>query len=210
MQKLLVNGGQATNVDAEHLQQCVLDLRQGCEIAQIDGAEFEALHCFGHHPAYQVAQDQMSVDLLDNTGGRVRTEVLDVETMFPFTIDGFDLPTAVVEVDEFTVEMNLRIEQRGKQPTGAEARPLVAKQACGKNPGQVGILASGSGGGVEFNDPFILPEAPRLLGVASLLIGEPEEEMRPTERNTPYGCVGEKSRGPSGPSRWSEDGGSGA
>ena len=201
MQKLLVNGGQATNVDAEHLQQCVLDLRQGCEIAQIDGAEIEAL---------QVAQDQMSVDLLDNTGGRVRTEVLDVETMFPFTIDGFDLPTAVVEMDEFTVEMNLRIEQRGEQPTGAEARPLVAKQACGKNPGQVGILASGSGGGVEFNDPFILTEAPRPLGVASLLIGEPEEEMRPRERSTPYGCVGKKSRGPSGPSRWGEDGGSGA
>ncbi len=197
LQKLLVEEANPFSVAPEHLQQGVLDIRQGGEIAQFDGVEFRVLDSIAHNPAYQVAQEQMGVDFLDDAGGRVRTEVLDVETVLPFAIDGLDLPTAVVELDEFAVGVSLRFEERGEQPTGAEARPLVVKQTCGKNPGQVGILASGSGGGVEFNDPFILPEVAQPLGVTGLLIGEPEEEMRSAQGDTPDGCVGKKSPGPS-------------
>lgn len=204
LQKLSVEEANPFSVAPEHLQQGVLDVGQGGEIAQIDGVAIRALHRVGHHPAHEVAEQQMGVYLLDHAGGGMGTEVLDIETVLPFAINRLDLPTTVVEIDEFTVGVSLRIEERGEQPTWSEARPLVVKQTCGKNPGQVGILASGSGGGVEFNDPFIIPEAPQPCGVTGLLVGEPEKEMRSTQGDTPDGCVGKKSHGPSEPSHCNE------
>ena len=53
----------------------------------------------------------MGVDLLDHTRRRVGTEILDVQTVLPLAVDGFDLPAAMVEVDEFTAQMSLRIEE---------------------------------------------------------------------------------------------------
>lgn len=82
-------------------------MSQGGDIAQIDGVQLRALHGVRHHPAHEVAEQQMGVDFLEHARGGVRTEVLDVETMFPFAIDGLDLPTAVVQIDEFTVEVDL-------------------------------------------------------------------------------------------------------
>ena len=110
-EKLSVEEFYPFGVAPEHLYQGVFDVGQGGDIAQIDGVEFRAPNRVGHHPAHQVAEQQMGVDFLGDTGGRVRTEVLDVKAMLPFSIDRLNLPAAMVEIDEFAVEMNLRIEQ---------------------------------------------------------------------------------------------------
>lgn len=155
----------------------------------------------GHHPSDQVAQQQMGVDFLDDSGRRMGTEVLDVEAMLPFSIDGLDLPAAMVEIDEFGVGMSLRIEERSEQPAGPEPRPLVAKQPRRDDAGQVGVFATGGRCGMEFDNPLVVSERAPAFGIPGLLIREPEEEMCSTQWETPDGCVGKKSRGPSGPSR---------
>lgn len=89
-----------------------------------------ACDSIGHHPSHQVAQQQMGVNFLYDSGGRMGTEVLNVEAMFPFSIDGLDLPAAMVEIDKLGVGMSLRIEERSEQPTRSKAWPLITKQAC--------------------------------------------------------------------------------
>jgi len=54
----------------------------------------------------------MRIDFLENAGGRMGTEILDVEAVLPFSINGLDLPAAMVKIDEFGVGKGLRIEQR--------------------------------------------------------------------------------------------------
>lgn len=177
LEKLLINKTDSPRVGAQHLEQSVLDVRQGRQIAQVYGMEVDATDCVGHDPADQVAQEQMRVNLLDDTGGRMRTEVLDVQAVLPFSIDGLDLPTAMVEIDEFGVEMNLLIEERSEEPTRAEARPLVTEQACDKNLGQIGVFSACSRRRTEFDDPFVVREGSATLGITRLLIGEPNEKV---------------------------------
>ena len=124
--------------------------------------------------------------------------------MLPFSIDGLDLPSAMVEIDEFTEGMRRWIDERSEQPTGAEPRPLVTKQPRRNDARQVGVFAVGSRCGMEFDHPLVVTESTPVFGIASLLIGETDEEMRPTQGNTPDGRIGKKSRGPSGPSRYAE------
>jgi hypothetical protein len=59
---------------------------------------------------------------------------------------------------------------------------------------------------MEFDHPLVFRQRVSTLGVAGLLIGEADEEMRPAERNTPDGRIGKKSLGPSRPNRWIADG----
>ena len=146
----------------------------------------------------------MGVDFLDQPRLRVRAEVLDVEAMLPFAIDGFNLPAAMVEIDEFGMGMSLWIVEGRQQPTGTESRPLVTKQPCGDDVGQVGVFAAGGRCGMEFNHPFVVTQRTPTLGITGLLIGDPKEEMRAAQGHTPDGRVGKKSRGPSGPSRCAE------
>lgn len=146
----------------------------------------------------------MGVNFFVDTSGCVRTKILDVEAMLPFAIDGFDLPATMVEIGEFGMGIRLRIVERRQQPTGAESRPLVAKQPCGDDVRQVGIFAAGARCGMEFNHPFVVTQRTPTLGITGLLIGDPEEEMCATQGHTPDGRVGKKSRGPSGPSRCAE------
>jgi hypothetical protein len=115
-----------------------------------------------------------------------------------------DLPAAMVEIDEFGMGIRLWIVEGRQQPTGAEPRALVTKQPRCDDVGQVGVLAAGGRCGMEFDHPLVVSESTPTFDITGLLIGEPDEEMRSTERNTPYGGVGKKSRGPSGPSRYAE------
>lgn len=110
-EKLLVEKTDAFGVAAEHLEQGVFDVGQSGDIAEIDGVERRVPGRIGHHPAHKVAEEQMGVDFLGDTGGGVAAEVLDVQAVLPFSVDRLDLPTAMVQIDEFAVEMNLRIEQ---------------------------------------------------------------------------------------------------
>lgn len=149
----------------------------------------------------------MGVDFFVDTTGRVRAKVLDVEAMLPFAIDGFDLPAAMVEIDEFTEGMRRRIEQRSEQPTGPKPRPLVTKQPGRDDAWQVGVFAAGRRCGMEFDHPLAVTDHTLAFGIASLLIGESSEEMCSTQGDTPDGRIGKKSRGPSGPSRCVAGGG---
>ena len=163
-----------------------------------------AFDSIGHHPSDQVAQQQMGVDFLDDSGRRMGTEVLDIQAMLPFSIDGLDLPAAMVEIDEFGVGISLWIVEGRQQPTGAEPRPLVTKQTRCDDVGQVGVFAAGGRCGMEFDHPLVVTESTPPFDITGLLIGEADEEMRPTQGNTPDGRIGKKSRGPSGPSRYAE------
>ena len=110
-EQLLVKDADAFGVAAEHLEQSVFDVGQGGDIAEIDGMERRILRRVGHHPPHKVAQQQMGVNFLDDTGRGVAAEVLNVQAVLPFSIDRLDLPSAMVQINEFAVEMNLRIEQ---------------------------------------------------------------------------------------------------
>ena len=146
----------------------------------------------------------MGVDFLDDSGRRMGAEVLDIQAMLPFSIDGLDLPAAMVEIDEFGMGIGLWIVEGGQQPTGAEPRPLVPKQPRGDDLGQVGILAAGGRCRMEFDHPLVVTESTPTLDITGLLIGEPDEEMRSAQGNTADGRIGKKSRDPSGPSRYAE------
>ena len=50
------------------LEQGVYDVRQSSEVAQDDGMKPGAFDALGHHPSDQVAEQQMGVDFLDDTG----------------------------------------------------------------------------------------------------------------------------------------------
>ena len=110
----------------------------------------------------------------------------------------------MIEIDEFTKEMRGLIGERSEQPTGAEPRPLVTKQPRRDDAGQVGVFAARGGCGMEFDHPLVVTERTLAFGITGLLIGEPDEEMRSPQGNTPDGRIGKKSRGPSGPSRYAE------
>ena len=110
-EQLFVEEADAFGAASEHLEQGVLDVGQGGDIAQIDGMKRLVLARIGHHPAHKVAEQQMGVDFLGDAGGGVAAEVLDVQAVLPFSVDRLDLPPAMVQIDEFAVEMNLRIEQ---------------------------------------------------------------------------------------------------
>ena len=57
---------------------------------------------------------------------------------------------------------------------------------------------------MEFDHPLVVTESTPPFDITGLLIGEPDEEMRPTQGNTPDARIGKKSRDPSGPSRYAE------
>jgi len=126
----------------------------------------------------------------------MRTEILDVQAMLPLSIDGLDLPTTMIEIDEFGVEMNLPIEKRSEEPTRAEARPLITQQACDKSLGQIGVFSACGRRRTEFDDPFVIREGSATLGITRLLIGEPNEKVCAAQGDTPDGRIGKKSRGP--------------
>ena len=159
---------------------------------------------FGHHPAYEVAQQDVGMDLLEDTGRRVRPKVLDVQPVFPLTVDRFDLPPAMIQVDEVVRAVCRRVQQRSQQPTRTESGPLVADQASHENLRKIRGFPSGSRGRVKLDGPLVVTDAPLSLGVAGLLRGHSHEEVGPTLWNTPDGRVGKKSRSPSGPDRCRE------
>lgn len=80
--------------------------------------------------------------------------------MLPFAINGLNWPAAMLEIDQFGVGVGLGVKQRGEQPTWPKPRPLVTKQACAEDFGEVGVLPAGSGGGMKLNDPLVIPQTP--------------------------------------------------
>ena len=64
--------------------------------AEVHGVDRGGLGRFGHDPANEIVEQQLSVGLLNDTSWRVGAQVLNVQRVFPFPLDGLDLPAAMV------------------------------------------------------------------------------------------------------------------
>lgn len=192
-----------------HRRHQVSDQGQRGEKAEIQRRTLGSLSGFGHDPADQVAEDQLGVDFLEDSGWRVGSQVLDVQAVFPFSIDGFECPAAMVKVDQFLSGVELGIGQGGEQPTGAEPGHLIGNESADQFRRQAGAFASTVGRGMEPDHPVVASQALESLGESCGLVRDPHEEVSTPLRDSPEGRVGKKSRGRAGGDRWGAGIGSG-
>jgi len=174
----------------------VLDQRQCSQEAQVERRERVVFAGFGHDPAYQVAQQELGVYFLEYTDRRMGSQILDIEAVLPFTIDGFDGPASMIEVYQFVAAESVGIHQAGQQPAWTKASSLIVDQAVSELIGQPLAFASATGGRTEADDPFLWSQVFRSLGKSGRLIGDSHEEVSPAERDSPDGGIGKKSPGP--------------
>lgn len=138
-----------------HEEQRVFDVRQRRREAEIKGRVVGSFSGLSHQPTNQVAEHELGMDFLEDAGRRVGTEVLNVQSMLPFAVDGFDRPTSVVEVDEFVACVAVGVGQRGEQPSWAEAGDLIADQTGGEFARQTRRLPSRVRRGMERDKPLV-------------------------------------------------------
>lgn len=106
-----------------------MDVADGGDETEVNGLPTGTAGGLGHDPTDQIVEEQLCIDLFEDSGRRMRTEILNIERVFPFAVDGFDLPTTVIKVHEFPSGVGLCVDQRGEQPTGSESWDLIANQS---------------------------------------------------------------------------------
>lgn len=185
------------------------DQGQGGQEAEVDGMLFGLCGGFGHLPSKQVAEDELGVDFLEDAPGRAGAKILDVQAVFPFSIDGFHGPPAMVQVHQFVPRAQIAVHERGKQPAGAEPAALIANEPADDLFGQAGAFASRVDGGAESHLPVVLAETLDAFGQLSDLLGDAYEIVGLPLSQAPDRPVGKKSRGQAAVNRRTEAGRSG-
>lgn len=73
IQELRVQGDESLFGGVEHLDHGGLDQRQGGQVTELDGGQRSSFGGLGHHPACEIAEEQMGIDLFENTVGSMGT-----------------------------------------------------------------------------------------------------------------------------------------
>lgn len=95
-----------------------------------------------HNPADEVAEHQLCEGFFEDSRRGMGTQILNVQGVFPFAVDGLQLPATMVEFDQFFSRANLRIQNRCKEPTRSEPGDLVWNQPCRDWIGQIGTAST--------------------------------------------------------------------
>src|SRR3990172_4088535 len=159
----------------------------------IRGTWIRAARAFANPSGADVGEEQLRMDLLEDAGGRFRSQVLDIQAMFPFSPDGLDGPATMIEFDQFGPGSHLPAPERGQQPTGAKSAYLISNQSGRELRGQPGPSTPAVGGRTESDHPFMGAEALDPFCQTGDLVGDPHEEMGLAGPDVPEGDVGEQA-----------------
>jgi hypothetical protein len=209
-EELLIKVVSVSRSGLDHRRHQVSDQGQRGEKTEIQRRALGSLGCFGHDPADEVAEHQLGVDFLEDSDGGMGSQVLDIEAVFPFSIDGFERPAAMVKVDQLLSGVEPSVCQGSEQPTGSEPGHLIGDESADQFRRQAGAFASTVGRGMEPDHPVVASHALEPLGKSCGLVRDPHQEVGSPLRDSPESRVGKKSRGRAGEDRWGAGIGSGA
>ena len=178
-QELLIQLGHISWAGMNEGGHPVLDQCQRGDEAEIERCERLIFGGLGHDPANHVAEQELGVDFLEDASRRMGSQVLDIQAVLPFAIDGFDGPASMIEINQFVPVESIGIHQAGQQPAWTKALFLIADQAARELIRQSLAFMSTAGGRMEADDPILGSKALHSLGKSGCLMGNPHEEVSP-------------------------------
>lgn len=85
---------------SKHQQERVFHGGEGGDIAEVHGVKSRSLYGLAHDPADEIAEHQLREGLFEDSRRGMGTQILNVQGVLPFAVDGLQLPATMVEIDE--------------------------------------------------------------------------------------------------------------